>query len=365
MVRLKRMAGMGMAVLLLAGLAGIPSFSTAQAQKPDIPEKEEPGEKEIIPGDVLHCETLEDINRAKENGVEFIEFRNSFWVKVGEDYKGPFRYLRSAQKILNQYKLEAMKKPASAAVQGATGVRSDEPFYNPQLILFPFVEYLPNRRVAFSIPGGQMVEASQVMIHPEPLEFDNIAFGMIDLAMFAKTPPVSSKDSTQAVPLAPQALPRTSLSPPLEKYFAVTGNVSVRETVTMPTAPLVYWVGAAVVGKDGSVLWRQYGALEADRSFTCLGRMPETSIVPEYLLIFSLGKGKLEYNIRPFPQFPKLDALPYDYHIFCSSTLEMGPNWFPPLQAATKEEYDKLMEQIYRQRIDDLKKKSPPAAKKP
>lgn len=344
--------------ILIIGLVTVafsPFITCAQAQN----------EKEIIPKDVVHCETLDDVNKAKQDGVLFFEFRNSFWARIGEDYKGPFRYLRSAQKIANQAKLDAMKKTGSTTESAAKPVKSASEatpkptsYYNPQLIIFPFVEYMPNRQVLFSIPGGLTVSASHVMIHPEPLVFENIAYGLIDLSLFTKK---NFLDAQPGAPTKPSAIPPqgTALLPasgkPFDKYFTVTGNLAARENVVMPSAPLTYWVGAAVVGKDGAVLWRQYGVVEEDNTFKCVGRAPETDIQPEFLLLFSLAKGKLETNIRPKPEFPVLDAKPYDYHIFCSSTLDMGPNWYPPMQAATKEEYEKMLDEMQRKKLEKIR----------
>ncbi len=341
--------------LLLVAIIGSGLSASAQTN----------AKKEIVPSDVVRCQTLEDVNRAKGNGAIFIEFRNNFWVKVGSDYKGPFRTLLSAQKIYNQRKLENSKNPpkttpsktSSSMPRSATpAVQQGSPYYNPQLILFPFVEYKPDRRILLSIPGGQTVEASQVMIHPEPLEFENITFGMIDLSLFTKSPQ-SPSVAESPISTSTPSLPDNS-NQPVGKYFAVTGRIAARETIAMPTAPLTYWVGAAVIGKDESVLWRQYGEVDNTLSFKCIGRMPETRIESEYLLLFTLAKGKLDFNIRPLPQFPELNAKPYSYHVLCSSTLEMGPNWFPPLQAATKAEYDKMMESMYREKIEKFKQQT-------
>lgn len=338
--------------LLILGFAAATLFplgSRAQAQD----------SKEIIPSDVIHCETLDDVNKAKQGGAQFFEFRNNFWVRVGDEYKGPFRYLRSAQKILNQQKLDAIKKAPPAAAPAAVpsaspAAQKTTSYYNPQMILFPFVEFAPDRQALFSIPGGLTVPASHVMIHPEPLEYDKVSFGMIDLSLFSKNPfasPAGANLNTDAQPNVPQQ----SAVNQLEKYFAVTGEIVARENVTMPTAPLEFWVGAAVVGKDGSLLWRQYGNVEEDNTFKCVGRLPNTELQPEFLLMFTLGKGKLAANIRTKPEIPVVDASPYDYHVLGSSILEVGPNWYPPVQAAVKEEYDKTIAEMQRKKLQDLK----------
>ncbi len=289
--------------------------------------------------DVIKCETIEDVYKAQKDGVIFFEFKERFFVRIGSEYKGPFRYLDSAKKLLNQQTItnstkeqnDAKKQPAASSEGNPV---QDTAFYNPQLILFPFVEYTPNKMMLFSIPGGQTVAASQVMIHPEPLEFENVSYGVIDLALFNQNAP----QKAQVQPIKPNA--------PQGKYFVVTGELKAREGVIMPSAALQYSVGAAVVGKDGELLWRQYGSVENDRTFKCVGHLPSTRIQPEFLLLFSLARGKLETNIRPIANFPELDAKPYDYHVLCSSTLEVGPNWFPPMEAATKEEYQKLMQSM-------------------
>ncbi len=287
---------------------------------------------------VTKCKTLEDVYKAKKADVVFFEFKERFFVKIGSEYKGPFRYLSSAKKLLNQQTIDAAKSqnaiqrnPAAPGKSSASG--KDAVVYNPQLILFPFIDYTADKKMLFSIPGGQTVAASHVMIHPEPLEFENVSYGVIDMALFKQNAPNKLQQPVQPVrPNTPQG-----------KYFVVTGELKAREGVKMPTAALQYSIGAAVVGKDGVLLWRQYGSLEKDRTFKCVGRLPSSRIKPEFLLLFSLAKGKLEKNIRPMANFPELNAKPFDYHVLCSSTLQVGANWFPPLEAATKEEYQKMM----------------------
>jgi len=292
--------------------------------------------------EVTKCRTIEDVYKAKKADVVFFEFKERFFVKIGSEYKGPFRYLVSAKKLLNQQTIDSAKKQNAIQKNTETSGKSnpsqspqgkDSAVYNPQLILFPFVEYTADNKMLFSIPGGQTIAASHVMIHPEPLEFENVSYGVIDLELFTKNAPKKLKQ--QAQPIRPGA--------PKGKYFVVTGQLTARPGVKMPTATLEYSVGAAVVGKNGALLWRQYGSVEKDRTFKCVGRLPSSRIKPEFLLLFSLAKGKLEKNIRPLAKFPELDAKPYDYHVLCSSNLEVGANWFPPLEAATKEEYQKLM----------------------
>ncbi|MGC9326715.1 MAG: hypothetical protein ACP5I1_03700 [Candidatus Hinthialibacter sp.] len=303
----------------------------------------------LTPDDVTHCETLDDVEQAKKDGVIFFEFRNTFWVLVGSGYKGPFRYLSSAQKIYNQYKLDNMNKPASqspAAAKKPSSKQTPTSFYNPELIVFPFMEYGPNNQIQFSVPNDQVVAASQVMIHPEPLEFDNISFGMIDLALFAQKITASPAVQADSPPDSKK---------PQDKYFTVTGHITAREKVIMPTAPLDYWVGASVVGGEGSILWRNYGKVADDHTFKCISLMPETSAQPEFLLLFILAKGKLDVNIRPKPEFPVMNASPYDYHILGSSNFEMGPNWLPPIQEAAKKEYQEILNSMKRQKLQEMR----------
>ncbi|MBN2326090.1 MAG: hypothetical protein JXR73_02975 [Candidatus Omnitrophica bacterium] len=313
----------------------------------------------LTPDDVVHCETLADVEKAKSDGVIFFEFRNTFWVLVGSNYKGPFRYLSSAQKIYNQYKLDAINKPAPKSPAAAKTPPSNQKptsFYNPELIVFPFIEYGPDNRIGFSVPNNLVVAASHVMIHPEPLEFDNISFGMIDLNLFAKK--LFASPGMQAnSPPDPKKLQ--------DKYFTVTGSFTARENVIMPTAPLDYWVGAAVVGAEGSILWRNYGQVEKDQTFKCISLIPETNIQPEFLLLFILAKGKLDVNIRPKPEFPVMDASPYDYHILGSSNFEMGPNWLPPIQAAAKQEYQEMLNSMKRQKLQEMRSSSAPPSSNP
>jgi len=129
---------------------------------------------------VTMCRSLDELKQAKARGDLFInigsEFSSSYYVRIGSDYKGPFQSLATAKKVLEEYRKKAKE----------TGVNLDnyqgkDVVYNPGLVIFPFVELAPEKKVLFTVPEGKTVDSSKVMIHPEPLVFNGIKFGRIVL----------------------------------------------------------------------------------------------------------------------------------------------------------------------------------------
>jgi len=269
---------------------------------------------------VTMCRSLDELKQAKARGDLFInigsEFSSSYYVRIGSDYKGPFQSLATAKKVLEEYRKKAKE----------TGVNLDnyqgkDVVYNPGLVIFPFVELAPEKKVLFTVPEGKTVDSSKVMIHPEPLVFNGIKFGRIVLG--------------QQGP-----------------YFAVTGQASSRAIVSLPTDSLKFWVGAAVIGAKGSTLWKSYGSADSDLGFKCIDKIAPTTDKPEFLLVFMLAEGKLKEMIRPSKAIPEMNASPYDYHVLCSAALDVGPDWFPPIRNEVMDEYQNELKKYEDAEVD-------------
>ncbi|MDP8243686.1 MAG: hypothetical protein P9L94_06365 [Candidatus Hinthialibacter antarcticus] len=278
---------------------------------------------------VTECKSLQELQAAKQRGAVLLKTGERYFVRIGPDYKGPYASLKTAVDLRRDYEKRA--REAGVILPSATApAEPNEAYFNPATMMFPFVEAQPGKGIFLLVPNGKLTSAPSVMIHPEPLLYDEIVFGALDM-----TPPQ----------LRPQTAPDQPAPPHQRKiFFAVTGRVASKATIDFPTASLTLSVGAAVVASDGEVIWKQYGAVEDDMSFRILTPMPQTQRVPQYLLLFTVGEGKLERTLRPSERYPSIDAAPYEYHILCSAALEMGDNWFPPLMEATREEYKTLME---------------------
>jgi hypothetical protein len=274
---------------------------------------------QISPDDIAECTSVEDIKAAKKEGYPYLKVSGRYYVKVGGDYKGPYRSLEFANNMRKRYMEEAQKSGVFIDNSNLGGT------YNPRLIIFPFTAVGKDKNLQFQVPGDTVVSATNVMIHPEPLLFDDVQFGLITL-------------------------------PDKSNYFAATGNILFRENIKIPSDALIYHVGAAVLDESGNILWKTYGTVEDDKGFKCLAPVNFTTNKPFVLLLFTLGHGKIKEMLTPSKDIPTMNAEPYSYHILCSSTLEMGPNWFPPIQEMAKEEYNKLMEEETQKRIEIYKK---------
>lgn len=306
---------------------------------------------DITEQDVVHCETLEDTKSAIQNGAEIYEYNGRYWVKVENTYKGSFPTFQSARKIWIHYNgskspsIQANPpKSATSTIQPTTAAAGGA-FHNPELVLFPFLS-VENKTLLFMLPSNQKIEPSKVFIHPEPLIIEEVSFGIIDPNLIYETLKQTDKIRQQIGVEPPVVSPVAKMPDP---QFAITGTLVAREGIALATSSLTYWIGAAVIGKDGNVLWSKYGSVEPDMSFKCIDNSKTTTIEPELLLLFVLAKGHLEKNLRPSDIFPVFDASSYEYHILGSATLEMGPNWYPPVGKTIQEEYKKLLE-MYKKR---------------
>ncbi|MFB3786435.1 MAG: hypothetical protein ACE15F_08700 [bacterium] len=331
------------AILLLVAAWGCAAVASALSQPA------------VSPDGVVHCRSLEDVKKARESGVQLFEFRGRYWVKVDAEYKGSFKDLETAKKVLQQYRgkqlpasgpVSPATQPAAAAsqpagkVQGATGLV----YFYPELVLYPFVQLTSEGTQQLQVPGNERVDAAKVMIHPEPFVFSEISFGMIDPNLIGRLLHAEEQRLKELGIAPPTANPQNSEN----RYFAVTGTISPRESVTVPGGALTYWVGAAVVGNDGSVLWQNYGPVDNEGRFKCFEQLIPTAIPPQFLLLFTLAKGALATNLRPTPDYPSLDASAYPYHVLASTTLKLDANWLPPLDEVMREEYMKLQEAVRR-----------------
>ena len=269
--------------------------------------------------DVAHCKTLEEINQAKARGAEFLEIRSTYFVRIGNKYDGPFSTLERAIQKRNA----TMPTIEEATPPSATS-ETTKSYYFPMSVIFPFTDVTPEKKVSFTAPNSEVVDASRVMIHGEPFSYDTISFG-------------------------PLRFPNRGA------YFAVTGHFNAKPNIQVATESLAFSVGASVVSDDGTVLWHQYGIVEKDLGFRCIAPLdPKPNVHPRYLLVFSLAKGKMEKLLSSFETIPFVDASPFEYHVLCSAILEIGPNWYPPLEEAIKEEYAKL----YKEEMDKRAQKA-------
>lgn len=277
---------------------------------------------------VTVCKTQEDIKKAKARGDLFLkigsEYSARYFVRVGMEYKGPFRSLKSAKKVLELYQKEA--KESGTNLDNYMG---SDVVHNPSLLVFPFVEVSPQKELLFSVPGGMVVNASKIMIHPEPFLFEEVNFGRIYLGKRGY-------------------------------FFAATGKMVSRAVVDPPTSALKLWIGAAVIGAEGKVLWRNYGEVSNDLSFKNIERLKTSNEKPEFVIVFMLAEGKMKEMLRPMASIPDMDASPYEYHILASAALEIGPNWFPPVEPTVQSEYQKALKDYEKKHLEDrFKKKSP------
>ncbi len=296
--------------VLFVFLFGLP-FSSA--------EKEEQSE------DIIKCRTEQEVKEAKAKGVTYLQVGRYFYVRIGSEYKGPFRRFETAKKLRTDFEEKVRQAGIDLDVFQA---ETPGAIFNPRLITFPFVDLVKEKGVFFQAPEGLVVEATHVMIHPEPLYFEDMSFGPIMLKK--------------------------------NRYFAVTGSITARKTIDFATKSLSLWVGAAVINEDGEVLWRQYGQVDDDFEFKCLKELDLTPKIPRFLLFFTVAKGTIPTALMTVQAAEPVDTSSFDYHILCSAMLEMAENWFPPFKQAVEEEYNQLLDQereTTKEKLDRLKQK--------
>jgi len=277
-------------------------------------------ENKIETEDIAHCRTEAEVAQAKGRGAAYLEINGWYFARVGKEYKGPFRSLDQARA---QRQKNIPGTPEGQVSSGKT--EKDQVIYNPLLMMYPFVEVVPDKGVFFSIPSGITVAASQVMIHQEPLLFDEVSYGAIDLKEKGR-------------------------------YFAITGKVAARPNVVLATPTLTFWIGASVLGQDGSLLWRHYGPFEKDMGFKCVYPIEKSPLTPKYLLLFTIAAGKIPRMLSAAKDAPVYDSSSYAYHILCSSTFDVSPNWYAPLDDTIKEEYEKMLKSSPQRRLPPLGK---------
>jgi hypothetical protein len=265
---------------------------------------------------VVHCQTLEDIEQAKKKGAIYIEKSGYYFVRLGSEYKGPYRQLDTAKKLYLDFQQKA-------SMQGL--IANEKGVYNPRLIIDPFVREDQDKKILFTIPGGESVPAAKVMIHPEPLEFEELTFGKINL---------KAKGD----------------------YFAVTGHITIPDTIPFTAADFTVHVGATVIGKAGAVLWQNYGPVEKNLDFKNIAPLTATTTPPEHLLLFTIAKGKLPKMLSNQKGIQPINAVPYDYHVLCSAILEIDATWFPPIEEMAKEEYDRMMKEFTDDKMKKIKR---------
>lgn len=273
--------------------------------------------------DIATCKTLEDVNKAKAAGREFINLNGSYMFKYGDEYKGLYPSLRRA--IDERTKLGV---PSSGGEEER--VYRGKTYFNPLSIIYPFTVLGEDKKsMRFEVPDGEVVDSSKVMLHVEPYSFANISFGLVNMRQHGF-------------------------------HFAVTGEFHAEDVVKEATGHLEYSVGTAVVSKEGDVLWKQYGIVDQNQGFRSIKKVESPPSPPEYLLVFLLAKGKLNKQLSRFEDAPQLDAKPYVYHVLSSSALEIADNWYPPIDDITKEEYLKLYKQEQQKRGSSLHPNLPP-----
>ncbi len=271
--------------------------------------------------EITQCETLEEVKAAQNRGDRYIEFKNRYYVRVGLDYHGPYRSFKTAENLLKQYEKKAEEEGISLDHYLGKDV-----LLNPQLMIYPFMEVVDEETIRFEVPKGDKVNSTKVMLHPEPFLFENVKFGKIRF--------------------------------PEDEYFAVTGKIVSRSVVPLATDEVKLSVGAAVVNKEGDVLWKQYGDTnEASLEFKCIAPIENNNNPPELLLIFSIADGKIDKMLKPFDSIPDMDVDQYDYHVLNSAALEMANNWFPPLKEDLKAEYEKELNKYQQERMSEMKEK--------
>lgn len=280
------------------------------------------------PYPVTECKSVAEVQQARQRGAILIKTGERYFVRIGTEYKGPYASLETAVNERKAYEQKAqdagiiLPRPSEDSGMG-------EVYHNPEAILFPFVDVDPQLGMTLALPDGSTARAVEVMIHPEPFLFDAISFGRIRLE-----PP--------RPPMAPGVQRPTPAPAQQKNYFAVTGSLAAKPAIRQATQGLSFSVGAAVIAGDGEILWRQYGSTGDDLSFKIVAPIQPTRRVPVFLLVFSLAQGRINQTLRTSERYPVEDTSGYDYHVLCSAALEMGPNWFPPLDEAIREEFNAL-----------------------
>lgn len=267
--------------------------------------------------DIAVCKTVQEIEEAKARGADFLEIRGTFFVRIGGKYEGPFPSLERAVKK----KRESL--PADAAGEAAGG---ESGFYSPLSVLYPFTDLTSQNTLSFSAPGGEVVAASNVMIHGEPFMFDSVSFGPID---FKERGTV----------------------------FAVTGRILSRPTIEAATGALKFQTGAAVVNGNGDVLWKQYGEMDRSLGFRCIAPVDtDPQNAPAFLLLFAVAEGGLDEYLSMVPMQESVTAKPYRFHILCSAVFDMAANWYPSIEEVIQEEYLILKKEEEERRKEQLKR---------
>ncbi|MBI1389506.1 MAG: hypothetical protein GC154_13770 [bacterium] len=296
---------------------------------------------------VTECQSPAEVQQARAQGAVLIKTGGRYFVRIGADYKGPYASLETAVKLRKDYEAKAK---ASGMILPTTGAGEDASmsgaYFNPELMLFPFVDFKPKEGMYFTAPENTVVKTSQVMIHPEPFLFDSVSFGRIVLPVPGSRPAGAPVSPTQALD------PRVRMQG--KPYFAVAGNVAAKASVAWPSG-VEMWVGAAVIDNNGDTLWRQYGPVDAQRVFKCIAPMPTAPGPAAFLTLFTCAKGSIPQTMRPSASFPSIDSATYEYHILCSAGLEMGADWFPPIDQATQEEFNSMQQEQMKQRQERLK----------
>jgi hypothetical protein len=272
-----------------------------------------------VPDDlVTHCETVADIEEAKKKGAIYIEKSGYYFVQLGGTYKGPYRSLETAKKLRDHYMQEAKKRGIITTGDKYGGT------YNPRLMIDPFVRIKDKNQMQFQVPGGNLVEPKTVMIHAEPLYFEEVSFGKLDLNQMGL-------------------------------YFAVTGKITRKDNVKFNPAALNLQVGASVISSNGKTLWQSYGPVNEEMEFKCISKLTHTTVQPEFLLLFTIGEGKVHHLLTGQETSQPKDTTSYQYHILCSAAMETGADWYPPIEEATEEEYNKMMERMTDAKMDRIK----------
>ncbi|MBZ0258432.1 hypothetical protein K8I31_20360, partial [bacterium] len=233
---------------------------------------------------ITECKSVQDVQAARQRGAVLIRTGERYFVRIGSDYKGPYASLETAVGLRRDYEKRA--KDAGVILPSATAPTEENmAYFDPVTMMFPFIEARPKQGAFMLTPDGKYTPAPSVMIHPEPLLFDEIVFGSLDL-----TPPQLRPKMVPGAPGRPAVAP--TLPPNQRKlFFAVTGRVAAKSNVQLPTDALTFSVGAAVVAGDGTVIWKQYGAVDETMNFRIVTPMPQTARVPQYLMLFTVAKG--------------------------------------------------------------------------
>ncbi len=286
----------------------------------------------VIESYVVHCKDIAAMRQAQQQGVLIFEYKGRYFVNLGEKYEG-VNTLEKAVWLRQQKGLPLPSEKQTQAEMESTGA-----FYNPQLMLFPFTDLSPQKEMLFTLPGSKQIPTSKIMIHPSPFVYNEVKFAPIDLSKSLQKLKAMGKNVPNS-----QNLPDDLQN---QKQFAVTGKIAPQPSIQLDHNQLTYWVGASVIDGEGNTIWKSYGDVQADLGFKIIQLIPQTSQKPQFLLLFTLAKGTIQEMLRPKASLPEMDASGFEYHILNSIALEIGQDWFPPIDKATDEEYQKMMKEI-------------------